>query len=1326
MAEALIPENLKAYLSTLRTTMGRGLLSAMVGAGFSFNAEKLDPSAEHVSWEKLGEKIEKALWELQEVPAPPKELKIFDPEDVLATAKKYKELANATPGAKPLDELIYESSSYEDFRPGLLHQKLLSLHWSDIFTTNYDCLFERTQETDQGCEFPIIRRPYNIIRQGRDLPHSKPAGTRRIIKLHGSFPLPGILPSVRPYLLAKDDYKNYKNNNGLFVQEVQHSLVNETFCLIGFSGTDPNFKSWVTWVEKELEGNQPKLYFIGFGKPTIEEQAYFDAHNIVAVNIAHLAGVIRCSSHDERQTALHAFFSHLKVEYPEEPLWSYKNTLLPKSHPGRLNSIVEYCEASSVLRRKRESYPGWVFPPLEIVNNAVQYFDLHAIPNWPQLLLNGYYASDPVAKWIISYEYLWAYDTFCIPLFEMLEHNGLDALLQLLNDVWDIQYSDDLKDRLACLPDSIQVDVAEFTATLQNAACIFQRFFRRHGIHENVSYFRKKLDESLVIRPNVEAEHWSIYNDIICCLESCNPKNAESLIASWNVDRGELYWKTRKANLLAELEKTVESQRLLLDSLFEIRAEMRSNGESAYLLSCEAWTERFLEVVNQYIAADKPIVLPSEPDDTESGNEDDNDMLSRTPVLRRLAFHPFQILNGLGERLRILATLRTMGDPQLDYFTGVETPNRTAKSGLATGFHEPHIFMGILEKTGLPSRIGNPSRGGRLGNSMWINAVTVLFRFYRFHHHFIFQLVHRMLDSNIFAKEQVIFTRYSLASMTEDCAQKAFDTAFPLLARFHEDYRINTKEQWRYSRYLRFLLQYVGRLCPLLDQDRVEKTLSSLQNWYTQGALFSKDTVDVFLETLVIAVKATSTVNLKKKLDSLLSLPLVPTNTKLLLELKIYSPINWPEIFSGRDLRREDADWDAIALTFLQDIQREESWLSKLPATPSIPPANAVSKEIADEFEKFRWANIRNEARDRKISFLSPYWSVLVWMQESNFLTQRSLHLISQHLWLSYTGIAPEIVGYQQLVAPLVFPDTDQAQCFNTYRERLFSTVNRQVKQNSEYWYDALGVCLEVSKRFPLSDNELGLLLNELYPEEIPEAPEESLFGRHADQALSYIKVLLQSWGQKGLLRSNIMRERLHAWLELLKEHNAKYEYSPAILDILLLELNPANSHAVADELRTRLFTGPMRKETGNAVLYWKYCFSSVVPLPEEFVDMVADCFKNIKSEEAIELLSVLCSQVDGYGASLSDSETSKILDGLERMMPVLSYKIPYHERFPGDHPSPRPLPLKIPYHREQVARFLKALLRRKPVLYQHSVIKDWHENLCKDPLADIRNILLI
>lgn len=197
MAEVLIPENLKAYLSTLRTTMGRGLLSAMVGAGFSFNAEKLDPSAEHVSWEKLGEKIEKALWELQEVPAPPKELKIFDPEDVLATAKKYKELANATPGAKPLDELIYESSSYEDFRPGLLHQKLLSLHWSDIFTTNYDCLFERTQETDQGCEFPIIRRPYNIIRQGRDLPHSKPAGTRRIIKLHGSFPLPGILP--RPY-----------------------------------------------------------------------------------------------------------------------------------------------------------------------------------------------------------------------------------------------------------------------------------------------------------------------------------------------------------------------------------------------------------------------------------------------------------------------------------------------------------------------------------------------------------------------------------------------------------------------------------------------------------------------------------------------------------------------------------------------------------------------------------------------------------------------------------------------------------------------------------------------------------------------------------------------------------------------------------------------------------------------------------------------------------------------------------------------------------------------------------------------------------------------
>ena len=1315
-----VPEELKEHLTSLRSAMGKGLLSAFLGAGFSFNAEKTDKSAEFISWQKLSTKVEAALCKLRNEPEPEPKPEPFDADSALIAAEEYKELA-ASLGATSLDDLIYENCSYDNFEPGLLHCKLLSLHWSDIYTTNYDRLFERTQEDDRLREFPVIHRPYNIILRGSSLPMSKPTGTRRIIKLHGSF------PNVKPFLLAKDDYDAYPKTNRLFVQEVQRALVNETFCLIGFSGTDPNFRSWVEWVGEELAGTQPKMYLISFEAPDPKELSYYAAHNIVHTNIAPLAGFLKCDSNEDRQSALHIFLDHLKVEYPEEPLWSYKDAKVPLVHFSEAVSVSIFCDAAAVLRAKRESYPGWVFPPLEVVQNAEHFFVFRGIPSFPRLLGEAEYASDRLVQWLIAYEYLWAYDTFCLPLENLLEYNGIDGLQQLLDAVWPLQFDSALDAKLKELPESVATDRGAFIHSLQNAACILINQYRRYGFEEGVTHLNNELHESLVVSPNADVEHWSKYNAILWCLENCDPAGAELLISNWCLDDGVLFWKTRKANLLAESGKTEESKTLLWNSLFEIRAQIRCDGETAYLLSCEAWTERFLEVVNEQLVSKKSSTFNLDDSDKKPA---ENDILSRTPVLRRLAFHPFQILKGLGDRLRVLATMQCMGEPELEFVSGKKLSNHTLMSGLRPGVHDVHIFFGLLEKTGLPPRVDYPASGGRLSPAMWVHAATVLFRVNRNHHAFIFPLVHRLLEPDVFNKDQVLFSRYTLTNLDQERASRAFDLAISLLSQLNTESGSDNNLRRRNGRYMRFLLQYMGRLSALMDDARRARLMADMHRWYAQESFFyNRDTAAVFLEAFTLAVKSAPMGALKRVLPSLMLLPLIPRITKNLLWHGDFTPVWWPGVLAGRDLKVMDVNWDDVALRFLEDMKGQESWLESLPPALDVDPANAVSEEIGALVNNYLLKQQVENEKQRINLLLQPYWVALTWLQEEDLLTDKSLSKITEHLWTGFAGTTPEMTGFRSFASCVYFPNSDQAQCFTAHQKRLFANLRKPGAHDPVVLLNELGDSLDMSKRYPLPSEDLETLLTMLRNARIPGPSRDSLMGRHDDPSLSCIMRLLQTWGLSGLKRSvqpgqDGQHGDLSSWLDQLKESAIEYGYSTARLDILRLEFDPDKSHDLAEAFRAQLFTGPMREETGRAVLYWKYYFSVVVPFPEKFDDMVADCFQSLAPQEGMQLLRVLHEQLDEYKARFSERETVAITRGLRTLLSALRYDIPYSERFPGDYPALKPFPLEVPYQREQVARFLKSLLASDSSWSNNATICEWIESVRQDPLVDIRSVL--
>ena len=210
-----------------------GRASIMVGAGFSRNAETADPGVGDIPlWQDIARQMFRKLYPQSE-DADAKEV-----HNTLGLAQEYETGFGRSDLHKFLQELIRDN----EFSPSDMHQRLLRLPWRDVFTTNWDTLLEETSRN-------ITERAYSIIRNTDEIPlKSQP----RIVKLHGS------LPSQFPLIFTEEDYRTYPTKFAPFLNTVQQAMMETVFCLVGFSGDDPNFLQWSGWVRDNLGDAAPK------------------------------------------------------------------------------------------------------------------------------------------------------------------------------------------------------------------------------------------------------------------------------------------------------------------------------------------------------------------------------------------------------------------------------------------------------------------------------------------------------------------------------------------------------------------------------------------------------------------------------------------------------------------------------------------------------------------------------------------------------------------------------------------------------------------------------------------------------------------------------------------------------------------------------------------------------------------------------------------------------------------------------------------------------------------------------------------------------------
>ena len=121
-----------------------GRAAVMVGAGFSRNAEKVSPNVpDFPLWMDLAGAMFDDLYR-QGDPKVHNRSKRRMTETAGLNAVRLASQYEAAFGAHALDSLIRQNIPDLQHRPGWLHRCLLELPWSDVFTTNYDTLIERT------------------------------------------------------------------------------------------------------------------------------------------------------------------------------------------------------------------------------------------------------------------------------------------------------------------------------------------------------------------------------------------------------------------------------------------------------------------------------------------------------------------------------------------------------------------------------------------------------------------------------------------------------------------------------------------------------------------------------------------------------------------------------------------------------------------------------------------------------------------------------------------------------------------------------------------------------------------------------------------------------------------------------------------------------------------------------------------------------------------------------------------------------------------------------------------------------------------------------
>ena len=514
--------------------------AVMVGAGFSQFANR---AAETTPLAPLWTDFQKAM--LDELYP-----EGGGPSDPLALAEEYR----AALGVSALENLIRCRVRNDEWSPGEIHRRMLSLPWADVLTTNWDTLLERSVDFNPDLSYDIVRISSDIAR----------TCSPRIVKLHGSLPSPG------PLIFTEEDFRTYPSKFAPFVNLARQVLLENELCLIGFSGYDPNFLEWSGWVRDQLGDAARPIRLIGNLSLSAPRRRLLEGRNITPIDFAPL--VAGCAEEDRQRRAIEIFLKYLEQGRPPKATWS----LAPKDESVKRlpDSDSRLTRLTEIWAQDREAHPGWLVTP-SLLRASIRGVSSEFI----ELLESDLSNASKGVRASILYETVWRWETAFWPLPGFVE-----------NFVSDVVVNDD--DSSLPLRGRILLRAAIVRASRRKRDWV--------AFDQCIQFLDRLKDPAADVEARYER-----------CLRARDELDYTFVAANAEGITGhDPIWLLRRAALTAEVADSRTAVLLIHEAHREIQKRRAQDRRSIWLLSREAWASWLVRgsrfVLEESAFADQP------------------------------------------------------------------------------------------------------------------------------------------------------------------------------------------------------------------------------------------------------------------------------------------------------------------------------------------------------------------------------------------------------------------------------------------------------------------------------------------------------------------------------------------------------------------------------------------------------------------------------------------------------------------------------------------------------------------------------------------------
>lgn len=536
-----IPHSILSKLEQIKLYMAKRRVTAFVGAGFSLNAE-MPSHVKMKTWAQLREDFLNKLYGDDE------NSKRLDNNDVVQLAS----LIDAEFKRNELDEILEAALPDRMIRPGKLHRMLVRLKWRDILTTNYDTLIERAAE-EEIQKYQLVTNKETLLYQP----------SPRIIKLHGSF------PNIRPYIMTKEDYRKYPMEHPEMVNTARQCFLESLMCLIGFSGDDPNFQSWLGWLRDVIGRDRIcPTYLITF------KMGYHDAEKALmaqlGIDIINLAEIPELKNFKEAYTFFFEYLLNSQVSLE----WSGRiATFAYRINKGK--EIDDIKNLTTVLSKIRQSYPGWMVLPAK---HYEQFRDANE-----NILFLGRYFSIITDEWNLKLHFLYELD-------------------------WRLSIS--------CTPKNIEWYIPTIEVVIDNVnspnederKMISQLHLSLLQIYR-LSHCKEKFDKlcRVMLKDSTSVSVGAVkYQQILYAQALLDYKSIQVYLSEWDTDYGNYIDCIHKASVLVMMNNKRDAFEILDKCRLELSKTLVNHGIDAYSSSCLVYVLELLA----YCSEGAHLVIP--------------------------------------------------------------------------------------------------------------------------------------------------------------------------------------------------------------------------------------------------------------------------------------------------------------------------------------------------------------------------------------------------------------------------------------------------------------------------------------------------------------------------------------------------------------------------------------------------------------------------------------------------------------------------------------------------------------------------------------------